>query len=118
MNKKQIKKETRRQFKRWGLSHWQVTFLWDLPDRHFIAAISSQPEYHKVFINYNLDVMKTTAKALAKTYIRHEVLHAVLSPYTEMVKNLVASETKRAALHDIEETLVTSLESTPAVRGG
>jgi hypothetical protein len=71
------------------------------------AEVSASPEYFTAEIHFNLDKLKT--KKSAHAAIVHELLHVVLSPYTQVAKNLVIKK-DRKLLNFTEERLVSVIE--------
>lgn len=99
-----------------GLAGWSVTFLWDVAGGSAAAQVEPLPHYKFATFRFPLQKMKGWDKAEVLRIIRHEVLHVVLSSYALYARQLT-DKRGRKVLFNLEETLITNLEDTPAMRG-
>jgi hypothetical protein len=93
-----------------GLSKWTVKIKYAGVEESDEAEVESDPDYYKATVRINLDEV-TTKKALTRTII-HELIHTVLSPYTQMSRELVPRR-QRKMLKRLEERLVSDIERWP-----
>lgn len=108
---KPTRKDVKAEVKMWqelmGLQRWTITVRFAGVDTGDEAEVETDPDYYKATIRVNLDAVKSR-KAL-RLAIVHEMLHIVLSPYTQYSRELVGKR-KRKLLKRLEERLVSRME--------
>lgn len=109
--------DIRREVKYWtrmfGLSQWRIKVTFNVDDTDSYAECHTSPEYFMATISFNVDRLgKQNRKTLQHTVV-HELLHVLLSPYTQLAKKLAVDKTHRRALEFQEETMVSLLEKAP-----
>lgn len=95
-----------------GLSHWEITVSFNPssgPDEDVFAKCVPEPQYWRADISFNLDRCKN--KEVVQKCIVHEMMHAVLSPYTTVAAHFAGS--LAPVLENLEETVVTQIENWP-----
>ena len=94
-----------------GLKSWRIEVSFAVDDQENIGDCVACPEYFKARVAFNLDKLPSLKEM--EMVVRHEMLHVVLSPYTEVVLSL--SENKKT-LELVEEMVVSSMERWPLWR--
>ena len=81
------------------LENWDITLRWDLSGDVFYAKCRSYPDTLEATVWINRDLV--TTKLRADKYVRHELLHVMLSPIT--------SELDGPRTDKLEENLVLAM---------
>jgi hypothetical protein len=95
-----------------GLRGWRISVSFAPEDQGDMGGATCSPEYYRATLTFNLDQLPNLREAEAT--VIHELMHVVLSPYTEMVHSMFKDHV--APLTLLEETLVTSIEKWPLWR--
>lgn len=105
-----VEKEVVRWKRLLGLRDWKIEVKYRADSDDDYANVDSSPGYKRAAIRVNLDNV-TSYKQLRSTVI-HELIHVVLSLYTDVATEL-AGEDARKALDMLEERVVTEIENWP-----
>lgn len=95
-----------------GLKSWKIHISFAPGDAADMGGATSSPEYHKATLTFNLDQIPSLREAEAT--VIHELMHVVISPYTEMIHAMFKEHVEPLTL--LEETLVTNMEKWPLWR--
>ena len=91
-----------------GLDHWEISVTFNSSKDAF-AECTPEPEYWRADIAFNLDKCKDMFTV--RRCIVHEMMHAVLSPYTKAAQHFAGS--LAVILDELEESVVTHVENWP-----
>ena len=92
-----------------GLNHWEITVSFTCTDDAFAKCVP-EPQYWRADISFNLDKCKGDREIIRKCIV-HEMIHAVLSPYTMAAQHFAGPLV--AILDELEESVVTQIENWP-----
>lgn len=113
MKQRDVERLIKQEMARWGLENWDWSVEWRSQKDGTPASVDARHEYQKATFHFSPET-PAFDESEVRRLVRHEVLHVVLSPLTDSIGALL-NRRQRKLLGKLEESLVTRLETTPAV---
>lgn len=77
------------------------------------ADCESSAEYYKAYLRFDLELLSQKSDGELARFVRHELLHAVVSPLANFALELAKSDAERYQVGILEEHTVSDLERMP-----